>query len=365
MSIIKSVRIEKFRGFHNIDISLDANVVAITGQNGTQKTTLLGMLAQPFSLKNHKGKMFGAKTVDGFDFGSQLRDKFKFSPEFDSVGSHAWTLILDENACGRANFSCVSIARKGRTGVGIRFWSSDKSRKKGTGYIQTPVIFLSLKRLLPIGELPKVSVGASGLSEEEQKLYKDWHNQILCSQSQIREVHMLSGAGKSSLAPKTEYSDGVTISSGQDDIGKFILSILSFRRLTKQYPLDYKGGIMFIDELDATLYPAAQIQLLKAMFKFASEYKIQFFFTTHSEAILRYLKIGPYPRQSSIVFLQKLDNAIKAYTDRTLPQIENNLFLNTFEGRVSSPAKVRMYAEDEIAFIFIKTGWLIDGPCRL
>lgn len=51
--IIKSVHITQFRGFHDVDISLGKNISVIVGKNGTQKTTLLGILSQAFSLKLH------------------------------------------------------------------------------------------------------------------------------------------------------------------------------------------------------------------------------------------------------------------------------------------------------------------------
>ena len=353
MAIIKGIKIDKFRGFENVTIPLGGEVVAITGQNGTQKTTLLGMLSQPFSLNNRAAAMYGVRTIDGFTFGSQLSDKFKFSPTFDAAGAHAWTLQLDESVCGRSEFSCVSIARQKNKNSDIRFWSADKSRKKGTGYVQVPVVFLSLKRLNPIGELPKVKDAASCLTADEKAFYKEWHNRILYSQTPITDVHQVLGTGKSSLAPTTAVSDALTISAGQDNVGKIILSVLSFKRLQDQYPAEYGGGLMFIDELETAMYPAAQIQLLKFMFKFASKLKIQFFFTTHSETVLRYLKIGPYSYVSNVVFLQKLDEHVQAYTDRSLPQIENNLFLDSFEDRLESSTKIRLYAEDGTAFTLI------------
>ncbi len=50
--IIKSVHIEKFRGFEDVEFELGKKVTAIAGQNGTQKSTLLGIIAQPFSVKD-------------------------------------------------------------------------------------------------------------------------------------------------------------------------------------------------------------------------------------------------------------------------------------------------------------------------
>ncbi|TOD07132.1 9-O-acetyl-N-acetylneuraminate esterase, partial [Vibrio parahaemolyticus] len=53
--IINKVHIEKFRGFENVDFSLGEHVTLIAGQNGTQKSTLLGILSQTFTIprKDH------------------------------------------------------------------------------------------------------------------------------------------------------------------------------------------------------------------------------------------------------------------------------------------------------------------------
>jgi len=74
MVIIRAVDVKKFRGMSNVNVSLDGDVVAIAGQNGTHKTTLLGMLAQPFSLSSKDAPLHGVKTVDDVSFGSKLRD---------------------------------------------------------------------------------------------------------------------------------------------------------------------------------------------------------------------------------------------------------------------------------------------------
>lgn len=51
MVIIEQIDIVKFRGLENISIKFNRPVNAIIGKNGTMKTTLLGMLAHPFTLK--------------------------------------------------------------------------------------------------------------------------------------------------------------------------------------------------------------------------------------------------------------------------------------------------------------------------
>lgn len=56
--------------------------------------------------------------------------------------------------------------------------------------------------------------------------------------------------------------------------------------LKEKYPDDYKGGILAIDELDATMYPASQKELLAVLRKYSSRLNLQVFFTTHSLSLL-------------------------------------------------------------------------------
>lgn len=42
--IIKKVHIAKFRGFKDVEFEMGDQITVIAGQNGTQKTTLLGIL---------------------------------------------------------------------------------------------------------------------------------------------------------------------------------------------------------------------------------------------------------------------------------------------------------------------------------
>ena len=51
MKIIEQIDIKKFRGFEDVSVKFNKPVNAIIGKNGSMKTTLLGMLAHPFTLK--------------------------------------------------------------------------------------------------------------------------------------------------------------------------------------------------------------------------------------------------------------------------------------------------------------------------
>ena len=48
---ITHIHIERFRGFQNEDFEVGSLLTAIAGQNGTQKSTLLGIITQTVTLK--------------------------------------------------------------------------------------------------------------------------------------------------------------------------------------------------------------------------------------------------------------------------------------------------------------------------
>ena len=49
-----------------------------------------------------------------------------------------------------------------------------------------------------------------------------------------------------------ETHDVTTCSAGEGNVGRVLTTILSFKRLKDEYGKAYKGGILLIDELDAS-----------------------------------------------------------------------------------------------------------------
>lgn len=94
--LITKVHIEKFRGFHNQDLEVGSMLTAIAGQNGTQKSTLLGMITQPFTISDRKNPMYGEKPLCGGSYKSAFDEKFRLSPKFDLPKKHEWTLFFDD-----------------------------------------------------------------------------------------------------------------------------------------------------------------------------------------------------------------------------------------------------------------------------
>lgn len=94
MGNIEKIHIHEFRKFHDVDIPLGDKITAIAGKNGTMKTTLLGILGQPFSMKDTTNPLCSQLTIEGSTFETEMFDKFKFSPTKDVAGHHRWDVYF-------------------------------------------------------------------------------------------------------------------------------------------------------------------------------------------------------------------------------------------------------------------------------
>ena len=354
--IIKSVHIKKFRGFNDVRFQLGTSLTVISGQNGTQKTTLLGIISQPFTITDKDNPLYGEKPLCGGNYKSLFSEKFKLSDEFDLPKGHEWTLYLNSET--EPEYTVESIERKDKFGSkGIRFWQKG-NRSKGSGYIQLPVIYLSLSRLFPIGEDSLIDSSTEiALTEEEFNFYQDWHNKILIIPDvKMISVDYLASKQKNTLGANTSFYDWKMNSAGQDNIGKILLAILSFKRLKESHGDFYQGGILAIDELDATLYPASQLKLIDALRTFSSRFNIQIVFTTHSLTILE--KVCEWQEsikisgQVKVVYLEKKNATVRAVDTITFEVIRNKL--NVALTGEKSIRKISVFTEDREGEIFLR-----------
>ena len=351
---ITKVHIDRFRGFRDQEFEVGSQITAIAGQNGTQKSTLLGMITQTFSI-SQENPMSDEKPLCGGNYRSAFNEKFRLSPTYDKPKEHEWTLYFNDIE----PFQIESIKRTGSDNV--RFWRKG-SRGKGDGYIQFPTIFLSLKRLMPLAEDSAVKIDDAFLTPDETAKFKELHNQILLiTTTTITSTTGITSTNKQSLGVNTTLYDWNQNSMGQDNIAKIILALFSFQRLKDKYGSSYKGGILAIDELDATMYPASQFELLRVLRKYASELKLQIFFTTHSLSLLeatdelcQEIKIRTETaNQVKIIFLQRSNDSILIKSDISYSEIVLNLKAIA-ETPNNRKKKITVYREDKETELLVK-----------
>ncbi len=354
--IIEKVKIKKFRGFQNLEFIPGESITVICGKNGTQKTTLLGLITQPFSI-NANDTMGGLSPLCGGSYRSAFSDKIRLSPTFDKAGEHEWELDIREYL--KNPLIIESIHRDKGKGT-IRFWKKGK-REAGDDYLPIPVIFLSLKRLFPIAESDKLEENNSiQLDSQEQDLFKKWHGDLLNINYDLKAPKIIKGPHKDSAGIEADHYDWNLNSAGQDNLSKILLAILSFRRLKHQFEKDYAGGILAIDEIDTTLHASTLIKLFRILRKESSEFNIQVFFTTHSLFLLNEVvqkieennKKPTTKNQIKLIYLEAVDESVEIVPDITIESIENRIKEEL--SPKSKGVKIRVFTEDNEAIIFTK-----------
>lgn len=353
--IVKHAHIDKFRALKNIDFDLGEKITAIVGHNGTMKTTILGILSQTFTISEDH-PMFGEKTIDGYNFRSQFKEKFKMTSK-DIPGEHRWRLDLSDGIYKNNSFEACSILRDKKSNE-IRFWSTE-GKGADMNYPQVPVYYISLKRVTPIGEERKINVTSELLDDEKKFLFDEYKLIFSDTSNSSLSVETISSANKHSAAIHTDQYDALTISAGQDNVAKILLAVLSFKRLKEKYPNDYKGGILLIDEIESTFHPSAQKMLIKRIYKYARDFKIQFIFTTHSPSVIKAAFPDKYNKKDAqLLYLKKVGVSVNSFNN---PNIEN--VVAELSGEVlkkkKSVKKISVFCEDIVARNIIRN-WLSD-----
>lgn len=347
---IRSIEIEKFRKFKPMTIPIGRYITVISGQNGTGKSTLLGMLGQPFGLKD-------AESVFGRPMQAKFTDIFKLSPEKDIPGEHVYFVNLRDNMLynGETRVQVKSFPRSDYPKLPIRIVTGAK-REKGDGNIDFPVIYLGLKRTYPVGEIPNVTSDEAHLTEDEANLFVAWYSRVFLSWSQgeITPVELgKNSVKKSTLLVNAEEYDFLANSAGQDNLGQILGALISFKRLKDDLGDEYRGGLLLIDELDATLFPASQEALFDLFIEAAKQLMIQIVFTTHSFSLLeRAMSYKGKRGDIEVVYLRRRSSGIGIVEEPTMDDVRADL--NVRRRPAVPKVKAEVWCEDDEAAWFLR-----------
>lgn len=346
---ISKLNITQFRHLNNLTFNLGSTITVIAGGNGTGKTSLLGLIGHIFRFGNNPRNLFNER------FETKYSSVFRFSSNHDITGNYQYKLTFTDNSEKEGQLRITN--ENGR----IRHRIDVGGRVRHGGKLTKPVIFLSLKRLLPLAQENErnIQIGLQTLTTAQTTEYANLYNEIFSTTETINPSHTKSN-NKNSFSPTTATFDAHGISAGQDNIGHVILALLSFRQL-KENDQNYVDGLLLIDEIDATLYPAAQKNLLKVLLRLGRELDIQIVFTTHSSDILNFLNSrngSQFKHHTNFVSLSNSLGPVAAtegFTElRSLLADLNHEALRTIR-----PRKINYYFEDYEALCFYKG--IIDG----
>jgi hypothetical protein len=114
---------------------------------------------------------------------------FRFSETFDKGGEHKYALeFTDEKIKNAVSRETIEKDKK-------RFRIDVGERKEGEGKINRPVIYLGLKRLIPLAQERESSIKVGGedkLSDEYKKLFASYYNKIFATNINVLPKHTKS-----------------------------------------------------------------------------------------------------------------------------------------------------------------------------
>jgi predicted ATPase len=292
---LKKIRIKSFRALQNVEIEFGTDITVLCGKNGTAKSSILGIAAQIFSFDKdyttNQGLSF--KTITEENFKSQFSDHFRISPKFDVSGSmNIGVEVFDAYTSSDATGELTITTRGTKAGKSPRaVVRNNSTAQEGTNKDRNfthPVIFLSLKRLYPIACRDKYQ-------EKNFTYFNDPNNSRdfvnLTNELLGKQVNSLTGTTgtlTSTVSHGNNY-DCHSVSAGEDNAGQIVAGILSFRKLKEECGNDYKGGMLLIDEVDAGLFPAAQVKLVDILDRECRSLNLQVIMTSHSTTLIEKL----------------------------------------------------------------------------
>ena len=301
---IADISIEYFRKLKKIEkINVGTRLNVISGHNGVGKSSLLSLLASGSGTNDNR--------LNNGSFQPEFNDYFKIDPDENYQN---YNLDIRYNSDEGKFTKKIDFKDDRNENRGIRpiprthVWPGDEgsilvkdAKKAGkekfnvgdSARVSIPTLYISISRVFPLGETEiktkALSKNTKIIQLELNKKFKKWYNEVLPNSISEDNDDMLTINKETSkrmdFYMNVEDTSPITQSVGQDNLRNIITALVDFYALSLKD--DYKGGILFIDELDTSLHPSAQINLFNLLQSVAKELNLQVFVTSHSLTIIK------------------------------------------------------------------------------
>lgn len=287
--MIEKLQIHEFRKFKNDTIMLGKYLTAIAGHNATGKSTILALLGHCAELSSDVATPLGGSQFRT-EFGQIIRVDAEKDIKSDNlmtftIKSPDWTETVEQ-----FNFrSTIQTGNRYRL-LPVRVVEGKKTSSK----MEWPVLYLGLSRVYPFGESERLAIHDDArITPDLMKEMVQNYVRILNQTEDVVEVNAIDTdvtkkSKLSSFGVTTENYNYIANSAGQSNLGQILMAVESFKYLKNQFIDKWTGGLLLIDELDATLHPCAQKKLLDYLYQSAKEIGIQICYTTHSLYLLEH-----------------------------------------------------------------------------
>lgn len=349
---IEGIRLAKFRTFTEKTMDLGDVITVVSGKNGTMKSTLLGLLAHPFSSPNEAQDAFGNPLK------TRHSEVFYLSPDKDS---EQYLYFLKITTIDDITFEepIRVYKRLNPNGTYRHRLTVGKDNKEGRGNFLLNTSYVNLKRLIPMIDTNAKIIDA-GMEKSLAKYISEGYMKILQKEAFLNPVQVSDKSIKQTFGPgdDAEY-DYKSISSGEDNIGHILNKMYAFLKYKSDNP-EALQGIFCIDEMEASLHPVAQINMFNYIYNWAKNNHIQVVINTHSLYLIQYvIEFQNSLKNTSDVVLNMISTAFvsnknyniiknpnynEAYKELTFRNVED----------IHKIYKVFIICEDDVAEYYLK-----------
>lgn len=292
--MVKSINIIQYRKLRNLSLDFSQKVNAISGTNGTCKTSLLHLLGNSLQAPT-KGCTWitddkclpiikAVNNVTNPKVESLTRGDQTYNDPAHGIKGTLFS--VDYYGADSLEFRRHNSTQMTRYAVKPKYQPGTKDTLP-----HCPVIYLGLSRLVPFGEFQNDDALSSikkklpqAYQDEIAVLYKRFTNYTIAfnDTKQMGDIKV-----RSEFSSNVEGIDSNTISAGEDNLSIILTALISLKYYYQSISSTNEvESVLLIDEMDATLHPAFQIKLLNLFREMSALYKIQIVFTTHSMSLL-------------------------------------------------------------------------------
>ena len=308
--MVKEIKINRYRKFRDISLEFGKGVNAISGTNGTCKTSLLHLISNSFQAVTSKcswvkdPKYLSIISAINATVNPKVEGLTRGDKQYNDPARGTSGVLFTVNY-----FSYDPLEfRRHNSKMLSRYAVKPKYQAdSGDKLPFCPVIYLGLSRLVPYGEYNNddAVVGVKKqlpqeYQEEISRLYRDFTGLSITynNAQKMGDIKM-----RAEFDADVEGIDSNTVSAGEDNLYILLTALVSLKYYYESIDIHKTvDSILLIDELDATLHPSFQIKLLKKLIDYSENYNIQVIFTAHSLTLMEEV----IKQNSKIIYL--LDN---------------------------------------------------------
>lgn len=361
--MFQKIKIKNFRCFNDNEIALGKYLTVLAGRNSTGKSTILGMLGNAAEIKKKDGT-----TYSNGQFRAEFSELFNGSEKYDLKGSNRYEIDICDDDGQITDYRKFRITwqKKNKYSDEKRFHIVPYKQEDGiktSAKLNIPVLYLGLSRLFPIGEADEEKMASTSIkfrNDDHMNWFYEKYKRILSIHSKIEsisETKISETEKKHAIGVNTDKYDYLANSSGQDNLGQILFALLSYKNIKENWSGPWPGGLLLIDEIDATLHPAAQNRLIEVLLSEARAMDIQIVVTTHSMSLLKYITIKTKYNEEGknnkveLYYFSNANRSLEIKRNLSYPYIESDLLIEPIS---QQRRKIKVYSEDEENRWFLK-----------